>query len=395
MKARYGAAVSTHPAPAEAAGAVIGEVIEQAGLLPSVALLFVSGDHVAAFDDIAAAVRRTLGPKVMAGASAVSVIGGPTEVEDTAGVSLWAAALEGAEPALPVRLEAVTTPDGAELVGMPAEASRPDRTLVLTADPYTFPADDLMDHAAERYPGLRIIGGLASAGGPGSNRLALDGDVFSDGAAGVLLPAGVGRRFVVSQGCRPVGAPYTVTASEGNVVGELGGRPALVRLVDLVRAAEPGERELLSRGLHIGMVIDEHRDSFGPNDFLIRSVLGADRSTGAVAIGGVVPVGSTLQYHVRDRTTADADLRAMLADAGGAGALVFTCNGRGVNLFGEPHHDAALVHEATGGGAVAGMFCAGEMGPVAGRNHVHGFTASVLLFDAGEDDDGGDDGEEP
>lgn len=386
MRARYGAAVSAHPAPEEAAGAVIGEVIEQVGLRPSVALLFVSGPHVAAFDDIAAAVRRTLGPEVMAGTSAVSVIGGPTEVEDTAAVSLWAAALEGAGPALPVRLEAVTTPDGAELVGMPAEASRPDRTLVLMADPYTFPADDLLDHAAERYPGLRIVGGLASAGGPGSNRLALDGDVCADGAVGVLLPAGAGCRFVVSQGCRPVGAPYTVTASEGNVVGEMGGRPALTRLVDLVRAADPGERDLLSRGLHIGMVIDEHKDSFGPNDFLIRSVLGADRSTGAVAIGAAVPVGSTLQYHVRDRDTADADLRAMLAGApGAAGALVFTCNGRGVNLFGEPHHDAALVHEATGGGAVAGMFCAGEMGPVGGRNHVHGFTASVLLFDSGEE----------
>lgn len=386
MRARYGAAVSAHPAPEEAAGAVIGEVIEQVGLRPSVALLFVSGPHVAAFDDIAAAVRRTLGPEVMAGTSAVSVIGGPTEVEDTAAVSLWAAGLEGVGPALPVRLEAVTTPDGAELVGMPAEASRPDRTLVLMADPYTFPADDLLDHAAERYPGLRIVGGLASAGGPGSNRLALDGDVCADGAVGVLLPAGAGCRFVVSQGCRPVGAPYTVTASEGNVVSEMGGRPALTRLVDLVRAADPGERDLLSRGLHIGMVIDEHKDSFGPNDFLIRSVLGADRSTGAVAIGAAVPVGSTLQYHVRDRDTADADLRAMLAGAAGAaGALVFTCNGRGVNLFGEPHHDAALVHEATGGGAVAGMFCAGEMGPVGGRNHVHGFTASVLLFDSGEE----------
>lgn len=385
MKARYGAAVSTHPAPAEAAGAVIGEVIEQAGLLPSVALLFVSGDHVAAFDAIAVAVRRTLGPEVMAGASAVSVIGGPAEVEDAAAVSLWAASLEGAEPARPVRLEAVATPDGAELVGLPDEASGPDRTLVLMADPYTFPAEDLMDRAAERCPGLRILGGLASAGGPGSNRLALDGDVFPDGAVGVLLPAGVGRRFVVSQGCRAVGDPYTVTASEGNVVGELGGRSALVRLMDLVRAADPDERERLSRGLHMGMVIDEHKDSFGPNDFLIRSVLGADRSTGAVAIGGVAPVGSTLQYHVRDKDTADADLRSMLADVGGAGALVFTCNGRGVNLFGAPHHDAALVHEATGGGAVAGMFCAGEMGPVAGRNHVHGFTASVLLFDPGED----------
>ena len=39
-----------------------------------------------------------------------------------------------------------------------------------------------------------------------------------------------------------------------------------------------------------------------------------------------------------------------------------------------------LFGPAVGGGAVAGMFCAGEVGPVRGRNHVHGFTASVLLL---------------
>jgi small ligand-binding sensory domain FIST len=26
------------------------------------------------------------------------------------------------------------------------------------------------------------------------------------------------------------------------------------------------------------------------------------------------------------------------------------------------------------------MFCAGEVGPVAGRNAIHGFTASMALF---------------
>ena len=61
-------------------------------------------------------------------------------------------------------------------------------------------------------------------------------------------------------------------------------------------------------------------------------------------------------------------------------AASFTCNGRGENLFGRAGHDAELVHDLTGSRATAGMFCAGEFGPVAGANHVHGFTASSLLF---------------
>ena len=70
----------------------------------------------------------------------------------------------------------------------------------------------------------------------------------------------------------------------------------------------------------------------------------------------------------------------MMADRSANGALVFTCNGRGSALFGAPDHDAAVIHEALGHAAVAGMFCAGEIGPIGGANFVHGFTASVALI---------------
>ena len=113
---------------------------------------------------------------------------------------------------------------------------------------------------------------------------------------------------------------------------------------------------------------------------MIRGVLGADHETGAIRIGDHAPVGSTLQFHVRDAASASDDLREMLVPVEADAALVFTCNSRGTRLFGTPDHDAEMVHDAVHGGAVAGMFCAGEMGPVRGENHVHGFTASILLF---------------
>jgi small ligand-binding sensory domain FIST len=43
-----------------------------------------------------------------------------------------------------------------------------------------------------------------------------------------------------------------------------------------------------------------------------------------------------VQFQVRDAESADEDLRVLLAGAAASSALVFTCNGRGMRLFGEP-----------------------------------------------------------
>ena len=96
--------------------------------------------------------------------------------------------------------------------------------------------------------------------------------------------------------------------------------------------------------------------------------------------GDLVDVGSTAQFQVRDAASADDELHRMLDGRAAAGALVFTCNGRGTRLFGRPDHDAEIVVEHVPPRAVAGMFCAGELGPVGRKNFLHGFTASVVLF---------------
>lgn len=377
----YASALSEHPLATQAAGEVIGSVLEALGDEPDLALLFVTPPHAGAIDDIAAAVRELLRPRTLAGATAVSVVGGNREVEEQPAVVLWAARL--AEPAVPVRLEATRTPDGWYTSGLPepARGSGP-RTLVLLPDPFTFPADAFLDRAWLDQPELAVVGGLASAArGPGGNRLVLGDRVYTDGAVGVLLGEGVLTRSIVSQGCRPIGDPMVVTRRERNVVYELAGRPALERLVEVIASLGPDDRALAQRGIHLGCVIDERRVDFGRGDFLIRNVLGGDRSAGAIAIGAEVDVGATVQFQVRDATSADEDLRELLAGSAATAALVFTCNGRGVHLFGVPDHDASLVHDAVDGGAIAGMFCAGELGPVGGRSFLHGFTASVLLFD--------------
>jgi small ligand-binding sensory domain FIST len=97
-------------------------------------------------------------------------------------------------------------------------------------------------------------------------------------------------------------------------------------------------------------------------------------------VGETIEVGTTVQFHARDAGAATEDLDGMVAGQRAEAALLSTCTGRGERLFGVPGHDASRVHEGTGSTATAGMFCAGELGPVGARNVLHAFTASALLL---------------
>ncbi len=374
----FAAALSLHPVTAEAVGEVAGQVIDQLGTSPDLALFFVTPPHAGALEDAGAAIGATLAPRTLLGCAAVSVVGTGREVEENPGVSLWAARFG---PSASVHLEAEALGDGVSLTGWPDTLAFEPQALVLIADPFSFPTEVFYQQLATRHPGLPVIGGNASAArGPGGNRLILDGHVFSSGAVGAFVGPGVDVDTVVSQGCRPIGQPYVVTRAEGNVVYELGGEPALERLVRMAKAGMPeADVRLIDRGLHLGQVIDEHKLDFGRGDFLVRNVVGADQQTGAIAVNDVVGVGTTVQFHVRDATTADEDLHHLLTGQDADGALLFTCNGRGVRLFGTPDHDAAVVEHQVAA-PTAGFFAAGEFGPVGGRNFVHGFTASIALL---------------
>jgi small ligand-binding sensory domain FIST len=375
----FAAGLSEHPLPTQATGEVIGQVLEALGPdaePPDVALLFVTAPHVGAVEDIAAAVRATLHPRTMLGCTAESVVSGAREVEQRPAVALWAG---HTGPVTPFHARVASTPDGNAVVGWP-DLEAASAVLVL-ADPFAFPAEEVLRRVADDRPGLPIVGGLASAAvAPGGNRLVVDDHVVTDGAVGAVLGAGVDVTALVSQGCRPVGEPFVITKAEGNIVYELGGRPALERLQDVARGLDEADRQLLSNGVHLGRVIDESKITFGPGDFLVRNVLGGDPRNGAIAVGDVVEVGSTAQFQVRDAASADEELHRILDGRLADGALLFTCNGRGTRLFGRADHDAEIVAEHVPRAAVAGMFCAGELGPVGRKNFLHGFTASVVLF---------------
>jgi small ligand-binding sensory domain FIST len=379
---RYAAALSLHPSPAEAVGEVAGEILERFnGYRPDLLVCFASPHHAGAFDDVAGGLRKLLEPAALIGCTAVGVAGGRVEVEDGPGLSVLAASF-GAGRVDGILLEAQETDDGMAIVGWPDRA--PARgTLLILADPFSFPVGDFLTVCNARVPEVTVVGGLASGGSqPGTNRLVFDDQVRTGGAVALLCSDDIPIRTVVSQGCRPIGKPLTVTSSDRNLVYELAGQPALARLQELIDATADDDRALMRNGLHVGLVVDEHKLDFARGDFLVRNVLGADKRSGALAVGERVDVGTTLQFHVRDADAADDDLRALLNGVHGDAALLFTCNGRGTHLFPTPNHDALTVEELLGPVPLAGAFCAGEIGPVGGHNFLHGFTASLVVFEA-------------
>ena len=377
---RYASAISEHPVAAQAVGEIAGQVLEQLdGRRIDVLLTFVSPHFAGATEDVAGVLRAILHPRVLVGATHAGIVGTGREVEDTAAISVWAASLAGTT-AHSVQLDVVSGEHGHDLVGWPGDADTA-HTLLVLGDPYTFPADGVLAVLARAHPGLQVIGGMASAAsGPGGNHLIGGERVLTRGAVGVLLGGDAIVTPVVSQGCRPVGRPYVVTAADGHHLTGLGGRPALERIQELAADLDEGERAQLQQGLHLGVVVDEHKVEFGRGDFLVRNIVGARADDGALAVGASLDVGQTVQFQLRDAASADVDLHSMLAGHSAAGALLFTCTGRGERLFGVPDHDARVVRDVLGAVPLAGGFCAGELGPVGGRNHLHGFTASLALF---------------
>jgi len=382
--ARFGDGLSVDADLVRAAeAAAIAARAPLGGLSPDLACVFVCGSDP---EQVEAALQRAasvLRARTVIGCSASGVIGAAQGVESASAVSVWAAVLPGVRVRV-FHLEVIRTPGGMAILGLP-EGEDADEVAVVLADPYSFPTDGFVEQANEALA-LPLVGGMATGNrGPGSPRLLIDNRVVDRGAVGVVLGGPVGAQAMVSQGCRPVGPAMTVTAAEGNLLLELAGISAIEKLEEVISSLSSSDQALASAGLQVGVAMDEYAEEHERGDFLVRGILGLDKARGAIAIGDIVPVGRTVRFQVRDAASADDDLRAMLVHlrrefTAVEGALLFSCNGRGSNLFTSADHDVLAMRQGLSTSGVAGFFAAGEIGPVGDRNHLHGFSASVLVF---------------
>jgi small ligand-binding sensory domain FIST len=382
-------AVSTAENTGEALAFVCEEIRLQMAGAANLAMVFTSPHHADQAEKIAAAVCDTARTENLLGCTGESIVADEREIENQPAIAVWVGQMPGVSVQT-FHLSFERKPDGGVFSGWPAEWAEDvpaGSTLLLLGEPFSFPADVLIAQLNEQERAVPVIGGMASGGwGPGQNKLLLGREVYDEGAVAAGINGPLRVRTVVSQGCRPIGRPFVVTKSDRNVILELSGQTAMQRLQEVYETLDDREKKLVQGGLHVGRVLSEYQEEYRRGDFLVRNVVGADPNAGAIAVGDYVKTGATVQFHIRDADTADDDLRTMLADAMDegakpAGALLFTCNGRGSRLFTEDSHDARCVQAAFNGVPLAGFFAQGELGPVQKKNYLHGFTASVALFE--------------
>lgn len=383
---KFASALATQPDAVQLADQLRRQL---GGPPPDLAVAFIAGFDQDVSVQIAQGLRAELAPPVFLACTAEGVIGTEAEVEQQPAVSVVAASLPGVTLASfdlrPTRWPALLA-DPAEFeaaVRLPPDC----RLILLLADPFSSPIDEILEAFNTLCPGVPVAGGMASgASRPGYNVLVCNERVMNGGAVGVALAGALAVDVVVSQGCRPVGRPYTVTAAEDNLIHSLGDRPPVEQVQSLYAALSPDEQRLMQNGLFIGRAIRSGTDAeaLGRGDFLVRGVLGVERQTGALAIADRVRTGETVQFQVRDADTAREDLELLLVPQTfgepPAGAFLFSCNGRGTRLFDRPNGDISIVTDALGALPLAGFFCAGEIGPVGERNFLHGHTVSLALF---------------
>jgi small ligand-binding sensory domain FIST len=393
----FASAVSDAPDTLDAKRAVLDALSAKLdGGGADLVVVFASMHHESAMKQICDECQGSFNPRVIVGCTCGGVIGVKRELQEGPGLSVLAGVLPGAalqgfsyeQIDWPAVVDAPSAlHDTIDLSGDPNDKGHGPRAILLLADPFSTPMVGLLPAFASAFGPVPVIGGMASGGRQsGHNRLLLNGAVMRDGAVGVAIGGKIDVQTTVSQGCRAIGEPMVITRSRRHVVQELGGRNPLMALRHVVANLDAADRELIQHnGLHVGRVINEYKSRFGRGDFLIRNMVGVDAEDGYLAIGDTrVRTGQTVQFHLRDARSAEDDFRMMLAaqqvHGEAAGALLFSCTGRGRNLFDHHDADATMVHDALGDVPLAGFFCAGEIGPIGDQSYLHGHTACLAVF---------------
>ncbi len=387
---RFHVAITQETDVAQAVAALHESTIRALGQNPpDLAFVFFSSFYSEKTAVLQALIHEKISPKFLVGCMNNGVIGGAEEFEAEPAIVLWSAQLPDVT-IHPIRIETqehndqLTFPDWSKSIA--AAGQQP--YLFLFADPFTTPIDKVFASIEQDCPGSPAIGGIASSGtDSGENRLLLNQQTYDSGVVGVALWGRIKVRTVVSQGCQPIGEPYVVTKAERNIIYELGGLSMLERLKTIMQDLRSHSNPEVTQSLQVGLAMDEYRGQFGRGDFLIRDLMGADERSGGVAISDMIQEGQTLQFHVRDAKAADEELKKLLSedhsshnDQPARGALLFSCNCRGERFFSQPHHDIEALRNEMGSVPIAGFFAGGEIGPVGGKNYLHGYTASVALF---------------
>jgi small ligand-binding sensory domain FIST len=355
-------------------------------------ILFASRAYAEHFPAIVRTVQHELRATLLIGCSSHGVIGSGVELEDVPALSLLALSLPGAS----LRVVRFTQEMLEEAAG-PAELREKLRlplddvnAWLLFADPFRLDCEYLVEELAAAYPGIPMLGGLASGDMSEPRTYIFFNDaVYGEGGVGLALCGDYTLLPLVSQGCEPIGEPWTITdVRDDGLILSIARRPAYDVLLDTMRTLDASVQQKVWRNLLIGLAADEYHDTLTRGNFLVRTLIGVEKESRGLLVSATPRVGQTIQFQVRDPAMAALDLKGLLRQMRGelgevrrpVAGILCNCNGRGIDMFGVPGHDARIIARELGPLPLAGLFCNGEIGPIGKRSFLHGFTASLGLL---------------
>ncbi|MEL6347149.1 MAG: FIST N-terminal domain-containing protein [Myxococcota bacterium] len=389
---KWASSISTQTSLETAAIETIGAVQTQLREADAdLVMVFVSPGYDDAIARLPRLLRNAFPKARIVGCTGGGIAGDRQEIEEGVALSLIAAVLPDVavkpfhltDDALPGADADPTTwraPFGLEPEHQPA--------FILLPDPFSFNVAQLLDGLDKAYPNAPKVGGMASGGErPGQNALILDDRLYRAGMVGFAIYGDIQVGTIVAQGCRPIGAPMTITRARRNFIFEMDEQEVIPILEDMFETLTPKEKVLFQRSPMMGVAMNPNKDDLRPGDFLIRNIHGVSRQTGGLAINALAQVGQVVQFHIRDAETSAIELQELLERfrrqpgfEPPAGAVMFSCLGRGARFYGEPHHDTLAVIDKLGHVPMSGFFCNGEIGPVHGQTFLHGYTSAFALF---------------
>lgn len=362
------------------------QALSQLGCNPSVAWVFASSDYGPHLEDFLELIQLHAHAPLLLGGSASGLVGTGEEAEDKPGFSLLLLSLPDTHLTSLAfderQADDLSPEEWKELAGNGADS---DAWIVL-ANPIKTAAEPWLKRWSSAFPKAPSLGGLLSGSDRNDEIFAFLNQKPVEAGVALGLKGGFKLHTVVSQGCRPIGEPHAITGMDSNLIRSIGSRDAFEILKESIESLTAEEKARAAGNIFAGLALNEYVDDFKTGDFLIRSILGADPDSGAVALAAAPRLGQTLQFQLRDRHSAHEELLRMLSarplkTARPVASFLFACGGRGVGLFDTPHHDAVAIQERFGPIPGTGLFCNGEIGPVSGRAFLHGYTAVIGLLE--------------
>lgn len=387
-------ALSQQPA-LEQAVAELAQQLKGLGEM-DLALVFASSSYASDLPRLLPLLQKQLRCSHWLGACGGGVVGTnttgiPQEIESGPAISITLMRLPGAKLSpFQINLNKLPDLDGPREPWMEAVGADPEAggAMLIWIDPASSGINDLISGLDYGYPSMAKLGGLAGQHSANHGGLFF-GDQVCSGAVGCVISGSFSLQPLVAQGCRPIGPIFEVAQAQRNVLLELRQGDALqnplAALQGLIGELPSSDRDLLRNALFVGL----SKESFTmPNPetsqvspFLVRNLMGMDPRLGAIAVADRLRIGQQLQFQLRDGNSSRQELHELLKiqqqqQPKPLAALLFACLGRGKGLYGEANVDVGLCRDLFPDVPVAGLFCNGEIGPVAGSTQMHGYTAS-------------------